>query len=168
MSKTTHHADDLIRLFNETFEESHNTVLIGGGAEPEYRPADELHPRHRIIFTRDYFASALHEVAHWCIAGAHRRKLVDYGYWYEPDGRGPERQAEFERVEARPQAIEWAFSIACGSPFRVSLDNLDGPQTASEAFQARVREARTTMEAVGFPPRAKTFIRVLRDWYQGS
>ncbi len=35
----------------------------------------------------DFFASALHEISHWCVAGKARREQVDFGYWYCPDGR---------------------------------------------------------------------------------
>src|SRR5690606_23954885 len=121
-----HRISDLIRLFNDEFLASHNTVLVRGGDEPIYLPADAEHPRHRIVFARGFYASALHEIAHWCIAGPRRRLLVDYGYWYRPDGRTAEEQAEFERVEARPQALEWAFSIVADFRFHVSADNLSG------------------------------------------
>ena len=103
----------LCALFDRVFREDQNTVLVAGGEEPVYLPADERFPHHRIVFRHDYVASALHEVAHWCVAGAARRALTDYGYWYAPDGRSTERQAEFEAVEARPQALEWIFSSAC-------------------------------------------------------
>ncbi|MDX1454750.1 MAG: elongation factor P hydroxylase, partial [Gammaproteobacteria bacterium] len=108
-----HDVDALIRLFNSLFEDSHNTILVRGDDEPLYLPADTGHPRHRIIFAHGFFASALHEIAHWCIAGPQRRQLVDYGYWYRPDGRNAEEQRAFEDVEARPQALERIFSEAC-------------------------------------------------------
>jgi elongation factor P hydroxylase len=66
---------------------------------------------------KDYLASALHEVAHWCLAGVERRKLEDYGYWYSPDGRSRGEQSAFENVEARPQALEWILSDTCNSCF---------------------------------------------------
>ena len=62
-------------------------------------PAQQPGALNRIVFTHDYFASALHEVAHWCVAGPERRRLTDYGYWYAPDGRTEKQQMEFERVE---------------------------------------------------------------------
>ena len=74
-------------LFDGLFLASENTCLLQGGAEPVYLPADADHPQNRIVFRLDYAASALHEIAHWCIAGAARRRLIDYGYWYSPDGR---------------------------------------------------------------------------------
>ena len=82
---------------------------------------------------------ALHEVAHWCVAGPRRRCLDDYGYWYAPDGRDAAAQAEFLRVEVRPQALEALFCAACNHPFRVSLDNLDGDPGDEARFAADVQ-----------------------------
>ncbi|WP_459782603.1 elongation factor P hydroxylase, partial [Photobacterium sp. R1] len=93
-----HDYNDLITLFNRTFLTRFNTELVLGGDEPIYLPADTEHPHHRIVFARGYFASALHEIAHWCIAGPERRLKEDYGYWYLPDGRDTEQQAVFEQV----------------------------------------------------------------------
>src|SRR5699024_7455731 len=64
-----HQATTLVRIFNQVFATTYRTLLEAGGDEPLYQPASEPAGRHRIVFTRDYFASALHEVAHWCIAG---------------------------------------------------------------------------------------------------
>lgn len=72
-----HHCQDLIQLFNSLFSETEQTLLIGGGEEPIYLPKEASFLSHRIIFTQDYYASALHEVAHWCIAGKQRRCLDD-------------------------------------------------------------------------------------------
>lgn len=160
-----HEAKDLIALFNGQFEASHNTILVHGGDEPLYLPADADHPRHRIVFTHDYFASALHEIAHWCIAGRRRRTLVDYGYWYRPDGRDADAQREFERVEAGPQAIEWAFHIAAGSSFRVSADNLSGAELDVAHFQQHVYDRLCAYHANGFPPRARRFTVALCAFY---
>ena len=130
---------ELERIFSACFAESYATVLEGGGQEPLYVPsADPDRTPHRIIYRADYFASALHEVAHWCLAGSKRRRLEDYGYWYAPDGRGPEEQVAFEAAEARPQALEWIFSDACGFDFHLSADNLDGGVGPSPSFQAAV------------------------------
>lgn len=121
-------------MFNQSLGVKYQTRLVGGGAEPEYIPASNSAVCHQIIFTHDYFASALHELAHWCVAGEQRRLQHDYGYWYEPDGRTPEQQQAFEQVEVRPQALEWMFSEACGVRFRVSADNLDANLGASHEF----------------------------------
>jgi len=160
-----HRPRDLIRLFNAAFAATENTVLVRGGEEPLYLPADGRCPRHRILFAHGFFASALHEIAHWCIAGAKRRQLVEYGYWYRPDGRDAADQAEFERVEVRPQALEWAFSIAAGSPFRVSLDNLCGAPVDRDAFRCSVYEALRRYAERGFPRRAARFIDALGAHY---
>ncbi len=133
-----HCCDELITLFNGIFIDRWNTELVGGGDEPIYRPADAEHSHHRVIFTHDYFASALHEISHWCIAGTERRLLEDFGYWYRPDGRTAEQQAEFESVEVKPQALEWMLARSCGFDFRISCDNLSGEASDSGSFKDRV------------------------------
>lgn len=158
-------AQDLIQLFNACFKESLNTVLEGDGHEPVYLPADSAHKHHRIIFTKDYFSSALHEVAHWCVAGENRRQKVDYGYWYLPDGRTAEQQAKFESVEVKPQALEYAFSLACDIPFRVSIDNLSGEETCSKAFEYAVCEELKRLVVHGFNQRTKQFLNALHAFY---
>lgn len=112
----------LIELFNAIFAPQ-NTVLVRGDNEPEYFPATQDHPA-RIVFAHGFFASALHEISHWCIAGRQRRQLPDYGYWYAADGRNQAQQQAFEQVEIKPQAIECLFTLACQRSFRVSQDNL--------------------------------------------
>ena len=111
-----------IDLFNSIFS-SLNVQLVRGDDEPEYFPASE-DSAAQIVFAHGYFASALHEVSHWCIAGKRRRELLDYGYWYAADGRSEAQQKAFEQVEIKPQALECLFSLACHQPFRVSQDNL--------------------------------------------
>lgn len=125
-------------VFDRCFAVALNTRLCGGFEEPYYRPVGEACPHHRIEFTRDYPASALHEAAHWCVAGERRRQLPDYGYWYAPDGRSAEQQREFERVEVKPQALEWIFSNACGLRFRASADNLHSGLGPSDAFKRAI------------------------------
>ena len=110
-----HDYNDLIRLFNSVFLDHLNTELLLGGDEPIYLPSSEERQHHQIIFARGYYASAMHELGHWCIAGEARRLLEDYGYWYQPDGRSAEVQAAFEVVEINPQAIEWILSASCGA-----------------------------------------------------
>lgn len=123
----------IVALFNQTFRQTYNTALIGGGEEPEYIPADKYVTYHRIIYTQDYIASALHEIAHWCIAGRVRRQQLDYGYWYIPDGRSEEEQTQFEWVESKSQALEWIFSNASKRQFIISIDNLDNTQSRCNA-----------------------------------
>jgi len=158
-----HRSADLERIFDDCFRAPYATVLVGGGAEPLYVPSsDPRRAPHRVIYREDYFASALHEVAHWCLAGAERRTLEDYGYWYRPDGRSPDEQAEFERAEARPQALEWIFADACGFAFHLSADNLSGQPGPSERFLARVREAKRSLLEDGLPDRAALFRAALQ------
>lgn len=163
-----HDPEDLIRLFDAEFLASDNTRLVRGGDEPIYLPADRDHPRHRIVFAHGFFASALHEIAHWCIAGPERRLRVDYGYWYAPDGRGAEQQALFEALEARPQALEWGFCLAAGFRFNVSADNLSGIPVDRDGFRRRVHAELARCFREGFPPRAWRFIGRLRDYYGGD
>jgi elongation factor P hydroxylase len=160
-----HRIGDLIELFNGTFLRSENTELVRGEAEPIYLPADADYPHDRIVFAHGFYASALHEIAHWCIAGTERRRRVDYGYWYRPDGRDAREQAEFERVEARPQAIEWALSIAAGFRFEVSVDNLSGVAADRHAFRRRVHAQLAGYCRRGFPPRAERFMDELQRFY---
>ncbi|WP_297820950.1 elongation factor P hydroxylase [uncultured Paraglaciecola sp.] len=160
-----HNFQDLIVLFNATFTETENTVLVKGDHEPIYIPAQRSQ-HHQIVFAHGYFASALHEIAHWCIAGKQRRLLEDYGYWYSPDGRDMQQQVEFEKVEVKPQAIEWAFSCVAGKPFTVSTDNLKGAAADIQGFQNAVKRQIMLYLEYGFPTRAAEFMGVLQKFYQ--
>jgi len=159
---------DLIRIFNQTFSNITNTQLIKGDDEPLYLPADEKCTFHQIIFAHGFFASALHEVAHWCMAGEARRLLEDFGYWYMPDGRNAEQQKEFEQVEIKPQAIEWAFCVAAGKKFTVSADNLNGESADTDTFKENVYQQVQHYLRNGFPERAQQFIDALADFYKVS
>ncbi|TGN41416.1 elongation factor P hydroxylase [Marinobacter confluentis] len=162
----THDPNDLIMLFNDLFREPYRTVLVKGGAEPEYLPADNADGFAQIIFAHDYYASALHEISHWCIAGEQRRTLRDYGYWYCPDGRSRQQQQEFEAVEVRPQALEWLFSVAAGSRFHISVDNLSGDGGVDEVvFRNRVRNQAEAYLVHGMPRRAQRFFNALGTFY---
>lgn len=143
----------LNQVFQRTFEASLNTQLIGGFDEPLYRPASDDSPA-RIQFRSDYVSSALHELAHWCVAGHERRQLEDYGYWYAPDGRNETQQRQFAKVESRPQAVEWYLSLSLGVPFRVSADNLDGPVNLDDLKRAVYSEFER-LRAGDIPPRAR-------------
>jgi elongation factor P hydroxylase len=161
-----HSINDIINIFDTTFCHSYATRLELGGDEPIYLPADEHGAHHRIIFARGYYASALHEIAHWCVAGPQRRLLEDYGYWYEPDGRCAKKQAEFEQVEIRPQAYEWILSVSAGFQFRVSCDNLHGEFEPDRlAFTAKVRQEVLTILSEGLPERVAMLSEALRNFY---
>lgn len=168
MQIVTHHYQQLIDIFNQCFEIEYNTRLVKGDDEPIYLPADDTRPYNAIIFAHGFFSSALHECAHWFIAGAERRKLVDFGYWYEPDGRTAEQQAVFEKVEVKPQAIEWILSVACGHRFRVSVDNLNGEETDPTPFKQAVYQQVCDYVKHGLSERAEKFRLALADYYGTS
>ncbi len=157
---------DLISMFEQSFACSENTCLVKGGDEPIYLPCDEIHSLHRIIFARGFFASALHEIAHWLVAGHERRQLEDYGYWYNSDGRDEPTQLAFEAVEVKPQAIEWALSLACGCPFNVSSDNLNGWQSDRYSFQDKVYQRLCFLIEHGFNQRTSLLLTKLQQFYQ--
>ncbi|WP_087020359.1 elongation factor P hydroxylase [Thaumasiovibrio subtropicus] len=162
----TFDVSDLISVFNQQFLATYNTQLIAGDNEPLYMPANNENAFHQVIFAHGYFSSALHEIAHWCIAGDQRRMLVDYGYWYEPDGRTEAQQAQFEIVEIKPQAIEWVLSASCGKPFRVSCDNLSGAEVNRHQFTERVLDQVHSYLESGLPKRAEQLSHALRDFYK--
>ena len=115
----------LIHLFNSIFAQTNMdgvpTILVRGDGEPEY------------------FASTLHEISHWCVAGKKRRQLDDFGYWYVADGRDEVTQKLFEQVEIKPQAIECLLNLALGRYFYVSQDNLNADfDTSNSTFASDV------------------------------
>lgn len=150
----------LEEVFARCFEQQWRTCLRGGAPEPLYQPAAAAGQQHLIYYRADYFASALHEVAHWCIAGEQRRQSVDYGYWYAPDGRDQAQQQAFEAVEVKPQALEWWFAQACGYRFEVSVDNLGASGLAAPdpaVFTGRICAQARQWLAQGLPRRAALF-----------
>jgi len=160
-----HQYQDLIPLFYDTFFKEYNTQLIKGGDEPLYSPAGLDCSYHQVIFARGFYASAFHEIAHWCQAGEARRLLEDFGYWYIPDGRNEQQQKRFEQVEVVPQAIEWAFNVVVQKKFHVSSDNLDGFQADTKGFEGKVLQQVQMFLKQGFPKRANQFIEALAKFY---
>ncbi len=162
---------EICQLFSNAFEQRYQTVLVGNQPEPIYLPAGEEGAgpleRHRILFYQDYPRSAFHEVAHWCVAGKERRQKVDYGYWYQPDGRTSEQQSAFERVEIKPQALEWIFCKSAGLPFCISADNLSGQNSGTEArFKQNVLAQVQLYMNNGVPARAKRFSSALLAFFR--
>ena len=156
----------LIDLFNQTFLDSHQTALVCCESEPIYRPAQDGQTADHIVFAQGFFASALHEIAHWCIAGSQRRKLEDFGYWYEPDGRSAQRQKQFETVEIKPQALEWLFTLACNRRFHFSADNLAAAVSVSDRFQQNVYAQARDYLTQGMPQDANTWLRALEHHFR--
>lgn len=154
----------LERVFARCFGARWHTRLLGGADEPYYQPASSAQKEHLLHYRHDYFASALHEVAHWCIAGEQRRQQADFGYWYAPDGRSPAQQAAFEKVESKPQALEWLFAQACGYRFCISVDNLGAPggrESDIGPFKRQVLAQAQAWQRVGLPKRGELFFAAL-------
>lgn len=160
-----HDYQDLISIFNGCFKFAYNTRLVKGDDEPVYLPADTNRSYHTIYFAHGFFSSALHECSHWFVAGEERRQLVDFGYWYAPDGRNAEQQTLFQSVEVKPQAIEWILSKATGHKFRISVDNLNGEEADTAAFKAAVYAQVLKYCESGLPVRANYFRNVLASFY---
>ena len=158
-------AEDVVATFNQLFQEPEETVLVAGASEPFYLPGQPS----QVFFRADYVRSALHEVAHWCVAGRCRRGLPDYGYWYTPDGRSEERQAAFFSVEAKPQAIESLFCEALNVTFTPSVDNLvhASSDAALRIFEGRIERWRARLLGGGLPlpRRAVSFMAALERCY---
>jgi hypothetical protein len=150
----------IARVFNREFLEGHRTLMCGGGAEPLYQPAVGSAPA-RIVFTHDFPASALHEAAHWCLAGPSRRLRRDYGYWYVPGPRDTRQRAAFFAAEATVQALEAIFATACGVRFVVSADDFAAAPTELEAFARRVDEKIAARRVGGLPARGRRFLDAL-------
>lgn len=169
--KPRFHHEDLIALFDRCFAISHNTRLVKGRDEPLYLPRNtaiegyDAKPYHQIIFAHGFFRSALHEIAHWMVAGEARREQVDYGYWYEADGRNAEQQALFEQVEVHPQAVEWLLTKSTGHRFCVSVDNLNGVQTDPMPFKRAVVAKVHALLQKPLAPRIALFEQALCEFY---
>ncbi|MEX0623794.1 MAG: elongation factor P hydroxylase [Saccharospirillum sp.] len=156
---------DLLDCLNPWLEQGWQTQLVAGSGEPVYLPAAVSGGLHQIVFAHGYFNSALHEAAHWCLAGARRRLREDYGYWYCPDGRDAGQQAAFEQVEVKPQAIEWWLASATGRPFRTSTDNLNGTPTDNRPFRRAVQLQAQRYLADALPQRAQVAVQRLCEQF---
>ncbi len=144
-------------IFEQTFGPTHHIQLIGGAEEPLYLPRECVsgHSWNKLIYTLDYPASALHEIAHWCLASDTQLRLKDWGHWYVPDGRTAEQQSIFQRAEVRVQAVEWMLSISAGRPFRESSDNLNGEMPDDCYFRNQIYQQVLNFCQQGFPERAR-------------
>jgi hypothetical protein len=149
----------IAQVFNAQFLVTHNTMMSGGAAEPLYEPAVGSQPS-RILFTYDYPASALHEAAHWCLAGRARRGLRDYGYWYVPGPRNTQQRREFFAAEAPVQALEAIFAQACNVRFVVSADDFAASPEELEEFTGHI-EQRIAQRRQRLPERARSFAEAL-------
>jgi len=160
-----HQYQDLITIFNTCFASTYNTRLVKGEDEPLYLPANDKQTFHTLYFAHGFYSSALHECAHWLIAGEERRKQVDFGYWYAPDGRTAEQQKLFQHVEVKPQAMEWILSVAAGHRFHVSIDNLNGEESDTAHFKQAVHQQVKKYCQDGLSARASLFRSALCHFY---
>ena len=126
--------------------------MIGGADEPLYLPG-RTGRRAQLFYREDFVASALHEAAHWCIAGEQRRRQVDFGYAYEPPPRTVFAQSRFFATELKTQALEWWFAEAAGIDFKASADNLApsvgkdlGKDVGMDAFTDKLVRAQPAVE----------------------
>jgi len=158
--------NELVTLLNNNYLNHYNTRIVGGFDEPFYQTFVSGQPA-QIQFSRDYIRSALHELAHWCVAGAERRKIDDYGYWYAEDGRTQQQQNEFFKVEVKPQAIEWAFSIVLGIKFEASVDNLGIQVKGVDEFNNNLKTQLHSYSTNGFPKRVKEILGLFSQ-YSGA
>ncbi len=147
----------IVQCFDDLFAVSFQTRLQGGAEEPIYEARAD--GTATIYFRADYASSALHEVAHWCIAGRARRRIEDYGYWYRAK-RDCDQQHQFQCVEARPQALEWVFSVAADVSFRVSADNFEASASTREDMKRMVLAA-VQRTRYAMPSRALRFAAAL-------
>lgn len=152
----------IIKAFANCFGCEHDTQLLGGASEPLYMPASAVCPAV-LFFREDYPASALHEVAHWCIAGASRLELEDFGYGYIPGPRSAQQQADFFDLELRAQCLESVFALALGIEFQPSADNFSA--NTDEFSWALEAHKPTLQEWLSTPPgrRAQHFIEALHQ-----
>ncbi len=154
--RTLNHSD-VARVFNLVFVD-YKVVMNGGHAEPLYIPSVRI---AEIQYRQDYTASALHEAAHWCIAGQRRRRLKDYGYFYSPPPRTQLDSARFEAGEVEAQSMELLFSEAAGLRFQPSADDVNAPINGLDAFSHRILIRARERRRLGLPERAQKFVTAL-------
>ena len=155
--------DELVTLLNHHYLGQYNTTIVGGFDEPFYKTFVSEQAA-QIQFSHDYIRSALHELAHWCVAGKERRKLDDFGYWYAADGRNQQQQNEFFQVEIKPQAIEWAYSIVLGINFEASVDNLGTQVQGVDEFNDNLKKQLKQYVTNGFPKRTQEILALFSKY----
>ena len=87
-------ADAIVGIFNQCFGQTYNVEISGGADEPLYTPATPTKAA-QLIFRENFPASALHEAAHWCIAGELRRNSTDFALTYIAAPRSETEQEQF-------------------------------------------------------------------------
>ena len=151
----------IARCFEQCFAAQLPVRCVGGASEPFYRPGAAGRPAV-LRYRADYAASALHEIAHWCVAGARRRALADFGYAYLAPPRSSAEQQQFLRWELTPQALESLFAEAAGAVFRPSFDDIEDRHIDLRPGFLDALMRRRSALAHAMPPRAERFVRALR------
>ncbi len=155
-------SDQIAELFNSVFAGKYNTVLCGGATEPLYLPgSEETGIPSRLCFSHDYPRSALHEISHWCIAGAKRRKLPDFGYVYVPPPRATAEQKRFFELELKAQTLEYIFCEAVDIRFSPSADNLMVTMETLTRFMQSIIELSVKWKCKGLAGDAGLFLQAL-------
>ncbi len=151
----------LAEVFNLSFGDTYNVRCLGGFSQPEYLTAMQTQGSAQLRYTRDYAASALHEIAHWCVAGKDRLALNDFGYGYLPPPRDKATQQRFFALEFKVQVLEAWFASGTGVRFVASADNFDCSDEARNAFAQQITTAVQAYTLADVPPRAQEFTRAL-------
>jgi elongation factor P hydroxylase len=151
---------EVAECFNVCFRQSERTVMVGGATEPLYLPAGEERTAE-LHYREDFAASALHEAAHWCIAGNARRARLDFGYDYQPPPRSEPAQAAFFALEIKAQALECLFAQAAGVEFSASADNLNADVKQFEILLKRSTENVRDWLAHTQDSRARRYLQAL-------
>ena len=156
---------DIVAVFSHCFRQRYATELIGGAAEPLYQPCAHADGMHRLFYRENYAASALHETAHWCIAGVKRRRQLDFGYTYLEPPRTPDLQSTFFASELKVQALEQVFCEAAGLRFVPSADHSGVDlNDFRQHLQQEQEHVRQWMQ-VSSDQRARQFERALLDMH---
>lgn len=151
----------LAELFDHCFLETFQTRCLGGAREPVYLPGDATGTA-QLCYREDHAASALHEISHWCLAGAQRRQRVDFGYPYIDAPRSLVQQVTFLRCEVRAQALERLFAELVNVPFRCSFDDVDDRFVQLRpGFAAAVDSVHAQLQRQKLPARAAQFASAL-------
>ena len=153
---------EIAAIFNRCFRQSEQTELVGGACEPLFEPMT-AGTCATLYYRENFAASALHESAHWCIAGLSRRAQVDFGYAYVPPPRTLQQQERFFNLEVKTQALESLFAEAAGIEFQPSADNLSVDiKPFFQALRARRPDVLDWMRS-SVDDRALTFYAALKQ-----
>ena len=143
--------------------------MLGGAAEPLYVPAklsdaNQQSMPAQLYYREDYAASALHEAAHWCIAGASRRRLLDFGYTYLENPRTRQQQQFFYRLELKTQTLEMLFATQTDINFQVSADNLNACPVSFATQVSANQKCVANWVRNSADQRARKFLHALSVW----